>query len=106
MMIAAACSSSSDTEATKLSVAATEYAFAPATLTAPAGDIVFSVRNDGKEEHEFEIFKGTEVVDEVEDIAPGLSRDLSVKLDAGSYEYICKLPGHDEKGMKGTLTVT
>lgn len=81
------------------------YSFSPSTLTVPAGSVTFSVKNAGTEEHEFEIFKGETVVDEVEGLVPGLTKELTVTLEAGSYTYVCKLNGHDQLGMKGTLTV-
>jgi iron uptake system component EfeO len=81
------------------------YTFTPSTLTVPAGRVNFSVRNAGTEEHEFEIFEGETVVDEVEGLVPGLTKSLTVTLDAGSYTFVCKLNGHDQLGMKGTLTV-
>jgi len=81
------------------------YAFSPSTLLVPAGTVTFSVKNAGTEEHEFEIFKGDTVVDEIEGLVPGLTKELTVTLEAGSYTYLCKLNGHDQLGMKGTLTV-
>jgi high-affinity iron transporter len=87
-------------------VGAAEYAFDPSTLTVPAGEVVFEVTNNGTEEHEFEIFKGDAVVDEIEGLVPGLTRSLPVTLEAGEYTYACKLAGHDLLGMAGTLTVT
>ena len=87
-------------------VKASEYKFDPATIAVKAGSVDFHVTNVGNEEHEFEIFKGETVVDEVEGLVPGLDRHLVVTLDAGDYTYVCKLPGHEEQGMKGTLTVS
>ena len=81
------------------------YTFTPSALTVPAGSVTFSVRNAGKEEHEFEIFKGETVVDEIEGLVPGLTKQLTVTLAAGDYTFVCKLNGHDIAGMKGTLTV-
>jgi len=89
-----------------IAVEAREYAFTPATITVPAGAVTFSIRNVGSQEHEFEIFKGDLVVDEVEGIVPGLTKDATVNLAAGDYTFVCKLNGHDQLGMKGTLTVT
>jgi high-affinity iron transporter len=86
-------------------VTASEYKFDPATIAVTAGSVDFHVTNTGNEEHEFEIFKGETVVDEIEGLVPGLDRHLVVTLDAGDYTYVCKLPGHEEQGMKGTLTV-
>ena len=60
----------------------------------------------GTQEHEFEIFKGDTVVDEIEGLLPTLTLDLAVTLEPGEYTYVCKLNGHDSLGMKGTLTVT
>ena len=81
------------------------YKFTPSTLTVPAGSVTFSVKNAGTEEHEFELFKGEAVVNEIEGLVPGLTKDLTVTLEAGEYSYVCKLNGHDLAGMKGTLTV-
>jgi iron uptake system component EfeO len=89
-----------------VAVEAKEYAFTPSTITVPAGSVTFSVRNGGTEEHEFEIFKGEAVVDEIEGLVPGLTKDLAVTLEAGEYTFKCVLNGHDQLGMKGTLTVT
>ena len=89
-----------------IAVEAKEYAFTPATITVPAGSVTFSVKNAGTEEHEFEIFEGDKVVDEVEGMVPGLTKQLIVTLEAGDYTFVCKLNGHDQLGMKGTLTVT
>jgi iron uptake system component EfeO len=89
-----------------VAVSAIEYAFEPSTITVPAGDVTFEVTNDGSEEHEFEIFEGETVVDEVEGLVPGLSRSLTVALEAGDYTFVCKLADHEEQGMTGTLTVT
>ena len=89
-----------------VAVEAKEYTFTPSSLTVPAGIVTFSVRNVGNEAHEFEVFKGEALVDEVEGLAPGLTLDLTVTLEAGEYTYICVLNGHDQLGMKGTLTVT
>lgn len=88
-----------------VAVEASEYQFDPSTITVPAGEITFSVKNVGELEHEFEIFEGEQVVDEIEGIVPGLTKDLTVTLEAGEYTYVCKIAGHEEAGMTGTLTV-
>jgi iron uptake system component EfeO len=83
-----------------------EYSFTPSAITVPAGQVTFAVKSAGNEEHEFEIFKGETVVDEIEGILPGLTKELTVTLASGEYTFVCKLNGHDQLGMKGTLTVT
>lgn len=89
-----------------IAIEAKDFAFAPSTITVPAGAITFSIKNVGAQEHEFEVFKGDQVVDEVEGIVPGLTKNATVTLVAGDYTFVCKLNGHDQLGMKGTLTVT
>jgi uncharacterized cupredoxin-like copper-binding protein len=88
-----------------IAVEAKEYQFTPSSITAPAGAVMFSVKNAGAQEHEFEIFKGDQVVNEIEGLVPGLTKSLTVTLEAGEYTFVCKLSGHDQLGMKGTLTV-
>lgn len=112
----AACSSSSTPSPSSSSgvggtgqvvnVQAVEFRFDPSTISVPAGKVTFHVRNGGSAEHEFEIFKGEEVVDEVEGLVPGVEKDLTVDLPAATYSIECRLPGHLEQGMKAALTVT
>jgi uncharacterized cupredoxin-like copper-binding protein len=49
--------------------------------------------------------EGLELVDEIEDITPGSSADLTVDLDAGTYVVMCNLPGHFAQGMYSTFEV-
>jgi uncharacterized cupredoxin-like copper-binding protein len=88
-----------------IAVEAKEYAFTPSAITVAAGSVRFSVKNAGTQEHEFEVFKGDQVIDEIEGIVPGLTKDATMTLPAGEYTFVCKLNGHDQLGMKGTLTV-
>jgi iron uptake system component EfeO len=87
-------------------MAASEFTFGPSTVTTRAGKTTFVVTNTGSVEHEFEILRGDQVIDEVEGLVPGLSRELTVDLAPGAYTYVCRLSGHEEAGMRGTLTVT
>jgi iron uptake system component EfeO len=110
--IIAACSSAGATPTgglgsttNAINVTATEFKFDPSTIAVQAGKVTFHVRNAGTQEHEFEIFKGDQAVAEVEGLVPGIEKDLSADLAAGTYTYECRLPGHLEQGMKGTLTV-
>ena len=89
-----------------IDVKATEFRFEPATISVAAGSVTFHVTNVGEAEHEFEILKGDQTVSEIEGLVPGIERELTVSLVAGDYTYACRLPGHFEQGMKGTLTVT
>ncbi len=71
-----------------------------------AGRYSFEVTNSGSKVTEFYVYaEGDRVMAEVENIAPGLSRDLLVELPAGEYEATCK-PGMVGDGIRSTLTVT
>ena len=89
-----------------INVQAVDFRFDPSTISVPAGKVTFHVRNGGSAEHEFEIIKNDQTVDEIEGLVPGLEKDLTVDLPAGDYLIECRLPGHLEQGMKATLTVT
>lgn len=87
-------------------IEAKDFAFVPDEVSVETGEITFSVTNTGKEIHEFEVFQGERLLDEVENITPGLTRQLTMTLGAGTYEYACRFEDHYERGMKGTLKVT
>ena len=89
-----------------VNVQAADFRFDPSTISVKAGKVTFHVKNIGSAEHEFEIIKDNQAVDEIEGLVPGLEKDLTVDLPAGTYSIECRLPGHLEQGMKGTLTVT
>jgi uncharacterized cupredoxin-like copper-binding protein len=90
-----------------------------------AGDVALEGTNEGTTTHELEVFsvpegvdanalpvegdavpadEMLEIVDEVEDIAPGTSASLSLALDPGTYVVLCNLPGHYANGMHATFT--
>jgi uncharacterized cupredoxin-like copper-binding protein len=68
-----------------------------------AGEITFDVRNDGKIPHDLAI-KGTPKTTKL--IPPGGSAELTVTLKAGTYELYCTVPGHEQAGMKLSITVS
>ena len=49
---------------------------------------------------------GEAPVGKLDPFARGTTEVLTVTLAAGEYTLICRLNGHDQLGMKGTLTVT
>jgi iron uptake system component EfeO len=105
----AACSSSSSAsaDATTIQVTSTDAGCQLSATTAPAGPVVFTVKNDGGSVTEFYLYKadGTSIVGEVENIGPGTSRNLPASLEAGTYVSACK-PGEVGDGIRGDFTVT
>jgi iron uptake system component EfeO len=89
-----------------VTVAATDDGCDVGTTELPAGTHRFDVTNSGSKVTEFYVYgEGDRVIAEVENIAPGLSRELLAELPAGEYEAVCK-PGMVGDGMRRTLTVT
>ncbi len=78
------------------------------TATAKSGTVTFDVKNTGSQVTEFYLFAedGVRIVGEVESIAPGASRTLTVLAQPGSYKTLCK-PGMVGSGVgKADFTVT
>jgi iron uptake system component EfeO len=71
-----------------------------------SGTSTFSVSNGGSKVTEFYVYAdGDRVMGEVENIGPGLKRDLIVELPTGKYQAVCK-PGMVGNGIRGDLNVT
>jgi uncharacterized cupredoxin-like copper-binding protein len=49
--------------------------------------------------------KGNGVDSDGQTVAPGGTSTVTVTLKKGTYEFFCPVPGHEQAGMKGTLTV-
>ncbi|MCW3814697.1 cupredoxin domain-containing protein [Micromonospora sp. DR5-3] len=89
-----------------ITVKATDSACEVGTTEVEAGQVTFKVTNSGSKVNEFYVYAaGDRVMGEVENIAPGLSRELRVELPAGTYETACK-PGMSGRGIRGALKVS
>ena len=130
LLIATACGGSPGTAASGVAgdgtIVTTEKDFGIALEEAstPAGSTTFDITNDGPSTHEFVVFTtdlaedalpvdgstvaegDLDLVDEAEDIAPGVSTSLTVDLEPGTYVVICNVEGHYTAGMHAALTVT
>jgi uncharacterized cupredoxin-like copper-binding protein len=96
-----------------------EFSIMPSADSAPAGQVTFSVTNDGPDDiHEFVVIatdldpgelptdengavqeegEGMTVIDEIEDIPVGETQELTVDLDAGNYVLVCNIYDEDEQ---------
>lgn len=88
-------------------VHATDTSCGVSSSTAPSGNIVFNVTNGGSKVTEFYLLAsdGLRIVGEVENIGPGISRNLVVQAPPGSYVTACK-PGMVGSGIRSEFTVT
>ena len=75
--------------------------------TAPAGDLVYRVINSGSRVTAFYLYDPDRLrnVGSVDNVGPGLSRDLVVDLPAGTYVRTCETGGVAD-GSSGEFTVT
>lgn len=91
-----------ETAGTTIQVTAKEFSFDPADATAPADtDVTVEVVNVGSIEHDWTIESESVAIP----VTAGQTATGTVNLPAGTYKVICSIPGHEEAGMKGTLTV-
>jgi plastocyanin len=79
--------------------------FSKASLQAPAGTITLVMENPSAIEHNIAV-RGDGVDEQGEVVGQGEQSRVTADLEAGEYEFYCSVPGHEEAGMKGTLTVT
>jgi iron uptake system component EfeO len=104
----AACTSNdSDSDEGAMAVSSTGDACEVSAAEAPSGNLVFEVTNDGDEVTEFYLLgdDGLRIVGEVENIGPGLTRNLIVEAGPGEYFTACK-PGMVGDGIRSAFTVT
>jgi uncharacterized cupredoxin-like copper-binding protein len=73
-------------------------------MEAPAGTVVFELRNDGVVPHDVTIEELGDLI--VVEAAGGQTETGTVTLEPGTYSFYCAVPGHRPAGMEGTLTVT
>lgn len=114
----------SPAEAATVPVTLTEWAVEPGVAEAGAGEVAFSVENEGELLHNFVVYRTElapaqlpvegglviegDAVDEVgriDEVAPGASQSLTLELERGVYVVVCNLPGHYELGMHAAFTV-
>jgi iron uptake system component EfeO len=97
----------SSTAGGPIAVKATDTECGVSTTTANAGTITFQVQNTGSKVTEFYVYgAGDRIVGEVENITPGLNRELKVEIaEPGTFTTACK-PGMVGDGIRAAFTVT
>ena len=90
-----------------LTVNATDSACGLSAAEAPSGKLTFTVTNAGAKVTEFYLLgaDGLRIVGEVENIGPGLTRDLVLTAAPGSYFTACK-PGMVGDGIRAPFAVS
>jgi uncharacterized cupredoxin-like copper-binding protein len=96
--------SSTPSGSADISISETEFQLDPSDPTAQAGEVTIEAVNDGGTVHNLEI-EGNGVEEVTDDLDPGSSGEVTVDLEAGTYEIYCAIGDHREQGMEGELTV-
>jgi hypothetical protein len=102
-----------------------EWSVSVDASSAMAGEVTFTVANQGTIGHEFLVVKtdiepgeipvegdsfpepadGLEVVDEIGEFPKGTTETLTLTLEPGNYQLVCNLPGHYAAGMHAGFEV-
>lgn len=110
--------------ANRVTVNMDEWSMKLSSTTLSAGDVTFTVNNNGKVEHEIAILK-TDIpqdklpvrandplkvqepgnLGEIEDIAPGATKSATFSLSPGNYVLICNVASHYAAGMHIAFSV-
>jgi len=105
---ASACSSADATASgARVGVTAGDGTCELTATSVPAGVVTFAVQNTGSQVAEFYVYAadGTTILSEVENVGPGVTRELVVELAAGTAKTTCR-PSDGVDGISTDLTVT
>jgi iron uptake system component EfeO len=96
-----------DADTGSIAVESTDDACNVAAESAPSGNVVFDVTNAGSQVTEFYLLAddGLRIIGEIENVGPGISRNLVVAAEPGGYFTACK-PGMVGDGIRSVFTVT
>ena len=95
-------SSSAGASSSAASISETEFKLSTSGSVSPGSTI--TVKNDGATTHALDIEMPKGEI-KTRSLKPGDSVQLQAPDKAGTYEFYCPVPGHEQAGMKGTLTV-
>jgi plastocyanin len=70
---------------------------------APAGQVTFDMPNKSSIPHNIALQGVSGAAGKI--IGQGQTSTFTATLKAGTYTFYCQVPGHEQAGMKGTLTV-
>jgi plastocyanin len=91
------------TKPQRVTVGATEYAFALSKKTVKVGTVSFTVINKGSEVHDFKV---NGKVPKSRFLAVGTRQTIKIKFTKpGRYQYLCTIGDHAVRGMQGVLVV-
>jgi plastocyanin len=78
--------------------------FDKTALEAKVGTVKITLTNASPVPHNVSL-RGNGANEHSDNISGGKTASIEGQLQPGSYEFYCSIPGHEQAGMKGTLTV-
>jgi plastocyanin len=75
------------------------------SVTPKAGTVTIAFTNASPVPHNVTVAAGGKVLGATPTFMGG-TKNLVLKLKPGTYTYYCSVPGHEQAGMQGTLTVS
>ncbi len=86
-------------------ISSSGFSFTKTSVTAKAGTVTLKAMNPQSVSHDISI-KGNGVEVQGNQVSNGGTSTVTANLTPGTYEFYCSVPGHEQAGMKGTLTVS
>lgn len=87
-------------------VVAKEYSFDPSTIVMrDPGTLRVRLVNEGSLAHNLRVMKDGDELGGTPSFPAGESRSARLRVERGTYEFICTVGDHAELGMRGTLKV-
>jgi plastocyanin len=93
-------------EGQKVTVGEVEYKIELPKTTFSPGKYTFEVENKGQIPHNLTITGPGVSKEATQDISAGSSGSVNVKLERGTYDFYCSIPGHKQQGMDQKVTVS
>lgn len=88
----------------KCDVVLKDFKLEPGNVTAKAGSVTFTLKNEGRVTHAFQV-EGNGVEAKAPNVGQNKTIEWQTSLPAGTYTISCRISNHAERGMKGTLVV-
>lgn len=86
-----------------IEVVLTEFRFTPANISIPNEGAILKLVNNGSAAHTFDV---PQLGLSSGEVAAGATKEMKIgKTASGIYDLLCKIPGHSDSGMTGTLAV-
>jgi plastocyanin len=104
----AACPAQVETKAVEngtISICASDIKYDVKTITTAPGPLTVTLTNNGSLNHTFKV-DGVDPGFELKTPSKGDTQTGTVTLEAGEYEFVCTVSGHEQQGMKGKILVS